>query len=145
LRYKSFRGGRRRPIGCWWNAAYPPIATRREGRCANLDLGGGWRRDDERSVGVADALIARGLGAEDKVRRARELYVQSWRLHDSVLGEWTATTYHDAEGDRPRRELHYPVSEFEERYGGGRRRYSAPVDGRQQKDRARHRVRDVVG
>ena len=29
------------------------------------------------------------------------------------------TTYHDAEGDRPRRELHYPVGEFEERYGGG--------------------------
>jgi hypothetical protein len=40
----------------------PPIATRWEGSCADLDLGEGWRCDDERSVGVAEALVARGLG-----------------------------------------------------------------------------------
>ncbi|KAL3821743.1 hypothetical protein ACHAXA_008479 [Cyclostephanos tholiformis] len=99
----------------------PFVTTRWEGRCANLDLGGWWSRDGTRSVGVVEALVARGLTSEDARRKASEPYVQSWRRHESCRGDWIVATYHDddaGDNDRPRRELHYPIGEFLESYEG---------------------------
>ena len=100
-----------------------PLMERWEGRCAEFDLGGRWSRDNGRNVGVEEAFGARGVSPEDAKRRASEPYVQNWRRHDGRRGEWIATTYYGAgtggnNDEQPRRELHYPMGEFEEVYEG---------------------------
>jgi putative (di)nucleoside polyphosphate hydrolase len=99
-----------------------PLMERWEGRCAEFDLGGRWSRDNARNVGVEEALEARGMSVMDAKRKASEPYVQNWRRHDGRRGEWIATTYYGAgtggNDEQPRRELHYPMGEFEEGYSG---------------------------
>jgi hypothetical protein len=95
------------------------IATRWEERCAKLDLGGRWSRDNVRNVRVEEALVARGLSPNDASRRASEPYLQNWRRHSEARpSEWIVTTYRDDGWIEIRRELHYPIGEFEERYEG---------------------------
>ncbi|KAL3780388.1 hypothetical protein ACHAW5_006462 [Stephanodiscus triporus] len=95
------------------------LATRWEERCAELDLGGRWSRDNGRNVGVEEALVARGLSPDDASRLASEPYLQSWRRHSEARpSEWIVTTYRDDGWIEIRRELHYPIGEFEERYEG---------------------------
>ena len=143
-----------------------PLMERWEGRCAEFDLGGRWSRDNGRNVGVEEAFGARGVSPEDAKRRASEPYVQNWRRHDGRRGEWIATTYYGAgtggnNDEQPRRELHYPMGEFEEVYegtsaifggnaggGGGRRQAELFLPGGnacRQWHRARHRHRHAVG
>lgn len=93
-----------------------PIMKRWEERCADLDLSGRWSRDSDRGVDVAEGLVARGLTQETALVKATEPYIQLWKRHATKC-EWVVTTY-DADGIKPRRELHYPVGEFVETYEG---------------------------
>jgi putative (di)nucleoside polyphosphate hydrolase len=102
--------------------AIPAAIASWETRCANLDLGGMWSRDNARSVGIVEALIARGQTREDACRKSSESYVQMWRRHESNRGEWIVTTYYEdyvvGGTNEPRRELRYAMGEFVERYEG---------------------------
>lgn len=85
-------------------------------RCEMLDLSGKWVRDSQRCVGVVEALVARGQSLEAAKEKASEPYLQSWKRHYVQYLEWVVTTYYDAEWLKARRELHYPIGEFEESY-----------------------------
>ncbi|KAL7541648.1 hypothetical protein ACHAXR_011095 [Thalassiosira sp. AJA248-18] len=93
-----------------------PIMKRWEERCGELDLSGRWSRDSKRCVGVVEGLVARGLAEENAVEKAIEPYIQSWK-QQATKRDWTVTTY-DADGIKPRRELLYPMGDFEESYEG---------------------------
>eukprot|EP00585_Thalassiosira_rotula_P008422 CAMPEP_0196157414 /NCGR_PEP_ID=MMETSP0910-20130528/43988_1 /TAXON_ID=49265 /ORGANISM="Thalassiosira rotula, Strain GSO102" /LENGTH=349 /DNA_ID=CAMNT_0041422085 /DNA_START=122 /DNA_END=1171 /DNA_ORIENTATION=- len=93
-----------------------PIMKRWEERCADLDLSGRWSRDSDRGVGVAEGLVARGLTKDTALAKATEPYIQHWKRHVTEC-EWVVTTY-DADGIKPRRELHYPIGDFVETYEG---------------------------
>mmetsp|Transcript_31103 Transcript_31103/g.75187 ORF Transcript_31103/g.75187 Transcript_31103/m.75187 type:complete len:403 (+) Transcript_31103:21-1229(+) len=93
-----------------------PIMKRWEDRCGELDLGGRWSRDSTRCNGVVEGLVARGLTQENASEKAVEPYIQSWKRHNTKA-EWIVTTY-DADGIKPRRELHYPIGKFVETFEG---------------------------
>ena len=61
--------------------------------------------------------MARGLTKEESDAKAVAPYIQSWNRHATTQSEWVVTTYHE-DGIKPRRELHYPIGEFEEKYEG---------------------------
>jgi len=94
-----------------------PLMKRWEERCSEVDLGGRWSRDSTRSVDVMEGLVARGLSEADAKDKSEEPYIQYWTKHVENSREWVVTTY-AADGCTPRRELHYPIGEFEERYEG---------------------------
>lgn len=85
-------------------------------RCAHLDLSGKWTRDSQRCVGVIEALVARGQSLEAAKEKASEPYLQMWKKHYARCNEWVVTTYYDADWLKAKRELHYPIGEFEESY-----------------------------
>mmetsp|Transcript_10749 Transcript_10749/g.23835 ORF Transcript_10749/g.23835 Transcript_10749/m.23835 type:complete len:358 (+) Transcript_10749:93-1166(+) len=93
-----------------------PILKHWDERCGDLDLSGRWSRDSKRSVDVVEGLVARGLSENDAAEKAAEPYIQSWKQH-TTKREWEVTTY-DVDGIKPRRELHYPMGDFEETYEG---------------------------
>ena len=93
-----------------------PIMKQWEERCEELDLSGRWSRDSKRSGGLVEGLVARGLNEDVALTKATEPYIQHWKPH-ATKREWVVTTY-DADGVRPRRELHYPLGDFEETYEG---------------------------
>lgn len=94
-----------------------PLMKRWEERCGELDLGGRWSRDSTRSVNVMEGLMSRGLTEKDAKDRSEEPYLQYWTQNQENRQEWVVTTY-DADGCTPRRELRYPIGEFEEEYDG---------------------------
>lgn len=94
-----------------------PIIKRWEERCGEIDLGGRWSRDSTRSIDVVAGLVARGLSEADAKDKSDEPYIQYWNRHSEDRRGWVVTTY-DADGYTPRRELRYPIGEFEEEYEG---------------------------
>lgn len=110
-----------------WEAKRGPYEALREGcvqvqnnwedRCSKIDLEGKWSRDPNRSEGLIDALMARGIREEKAVNSAREAYVQKWQRLESDQREFTVLTY-DQDTDKIRRELVYPIGAFAETYEG---------------------------
>lgn len=85
-------------------------------RCGNVNLSGRWSRDSERSAGVVQGLIARGLSEDNAAEQAALPYIQNWKQH-TTKREWIVTTY-NVDGIKPRRELHYPIGRFDESFKG---------------------------
>ena len=96
--------------------ALQPLMKRWDERCADPSFTGRWARDATRSVGVVEGLIARGLSEEKAKKKAEEPYIQDWQQHRDKR-EWSVLTY-DIDGETPRRELLYPLGDFEEVYEG---------------------------
>eukprot|EP00804_Cyclotella_cryptica_P026960 CCRYP_014779-RA/>CCRYP_014779-RA protein AED:0.27 eAED:0.17 QI:0/-1/0/1/-1/1/1/0/370 len=89
-----------------------------ETRCAEIDFNGKWSRESNRSVGLFEALMARGISEEKAITSATEPYVQIWqRLDDSRKLEFKVTTF-DKDTESIRRELIYPLGKFTEAYEG---------------------------
>jgi len=97
--------------------ALQPVMKRWNERCAEPLFTGRWARDASRSVGVVEGLIARGLSEEKAAQKAKEPYIQDWQQHNGDKREWSVLTY-DIDGRTPRRELLYPLGDFEEVYEG---------------------------
>lgn len=97
--------------------ACKPVMKRWEESCGELDLSGRWSRDSKKGVGVAEGLVARGLTEDNAAEKDDAPYIQSWKKHTTNNREWIVTTY-DTDGIKPRRELHYPIGDFEEAYEG---------------------------
>ena len=96
--------------------ALQPLIKRWDERCAEPLFTGRWARDASRSVGVVEGLIARGLSEEKATKKAEEPYIQDWQQHRDKR-EWSVLTY-DIDGETPRRELLYPLGDFEEVFEG---------------------------
>ena len=96
--------------------ALQPLIKRWDERCAEPLFTGRWARDASRSVGVVEGLIARGLSEEKATKKAEEPYIQDWQQHKDRR-EWSVLTY-DIDGETPRRELLYPLGDFEEVFEG---------------------------
>ena len=97
--------------------ALQPLMKRWDERCAEPLFTGRWARDSSRSVGVVEGLIARGLSEEKATKKAQEPYIQDWLQHTRDKRDWSVLTY-DIDGRTPRRELLYPLGDFEEVYEG---------------------------
>ena len=96
--------------------ALQPLMKRWDERCGSPLFSGRWARDASRSDGVVEALVARGLSEEKAKLKAEEPYIQDWLQHRDNR-EWSVLTY-DIDGITPRRELLYPLGDFEELYEG---------------------------
>lgn len=96
--------------------ALQPLVKQWDERCGSPLFSGRWSRDASRSVGVIEGLVARGLPEEKAKLKAEEPYIQDWLQHRDNR-EWSVLTY-EADGVTPRRELLYPLGEFEETYEG---------------------------
>ena len=96
--------------------ACTPMLKQWEENCGKLKFSGKWSRDATRCVGVAEALVVRGLVEEEAAEKAAAPYIQSFK-RSSNPREWLITTY-DKEGIKPRRELLYPLGKFTEGYDG---------------------------
>uniref|UniRef100_A0A7S4QYH0 Nudix hydrolase domain-containing protein n=1 Tax=Alexandrium monilatum TaxID=311494 RepID=A0A7S4QYH0_9DINO len=95
----------------------PVLAVFRSG-IEGVDFTGTWARDNSRSVGLVEAMQARGHAADEAVALAAKPYVQAWR-RGPAPSEWTVATFKDDDTSAPpRRELVYPLGTWEERYEG---------------------------
>mmetsp|Transcript_11333 Transcript_11333/g.23569 ORF Transcript_11333/g.23569 Transcript_11333/m.23569 type:complete len:421 (+) Transcript_11333:26-1288(+) len=103
--YQVLRDASRRIIKQW------------DERCKAIDFTGQWARDSSRSIGVVEGLVSRGIGDEKAMEKATEPYIQFWKRATTDDREWVVTTY-EADGTKPKRELHYPLGNFEEAYEG---------------------------
>jgi hypothetical protein len=74
------------------NPFHPHLLLRRK---FPRKVSGTWSRDDMRSVGAVDALIARGHSNEDAVRKSSDAYVQTWTRHGTNRAEWIVATYYE--------------------------------------------------
>uniref|UniRef100_A0A7S4R138 Uncharacterized protein n=1 Tax=Alexandrium monilatum TaxID=311494 RepID=A0A7S4R138_9DINO len=57
-----------------------------------VDFTGTWARDNSRSVGLVEAMQARGHSADEAVALAAKPYVQAWR-RGPAPSEWTVATF----------------------------------------------------
>lgn len=94
-----------------------PLMKRWEEKCSEIGLEGRWARDSTRSVSVVEGLMARGLSEAEAKDKLEEPYIQCWTRHAQDRREWIVKTLGD-DGYTARRELHYPLGEFEEKYEG---------------------------
>ena len=94
-----------------------PMMKRWDEQRRMLGFQGRWSRDSNRSVGVAEGLIARGVSEKKALKKAEEPYVQYFEQSESDKREWRVTTY-DVDGVTPRRNLLYSMGDFEEAYDG---------------------------
>lgn len=95
-----------------------PILEELRAGIERVDFTGTWSRDNARNVGLEEALQARGHSAQEAAATASKPYVQAWR-RCTAAGDWAVATYRDGDlAARPRRELVYPLGDWEERYEG---------------------------